>query len=81
MHLFEKSLIGIIAIGYMTWGKGMAPFYAMGELKQNSSGKDLNITHKNTKAMPPNRQIGLPPNSSFFLNVKTTTIWETPTSL
>ena len=44
----------------------MAPFDAMSELKENSAGKDLNVTNKNTKAGQPDRQIGLPLNSSFF---------------
>ena len=35
----------------------MAPFRAMAELKQNSASKDVNVTKKNTKAGPPNRQI------------------------
>ena len=53
----------------------MAPFHTMAELKENSTGKDVNVTNKSTKAGPPNGQIGLSPNSS----VKTTTILETPT--
>ena len=44
----------------------MAPFHAMAELKENSAGKDINVTNKNTKAWPPNRQIGLPLNNSFL---------------
>ena len=43
----------------------MAPFHAMDEIKENSPGKDANVTNKITKAGPPNRQIGLPLNSSF----------------
>ena len=58
----------------------MAPFHAMAELKQNSVGKDFNVTNINTKAGPTNRQIGLPLKAHFF-NCKTTTIWETPTIL
>ena len=50
----------------MTYGKGMTPFHAMVELKQNSAGKYLNVTNMNTKTGPPNRQIGLPLTSSFF---------------
>ena len=37
----------------------MAPFHAMAELNQNSPGKDANVTNKNTKAGPPNCQIGI----------------------
>ena len=48
----------------------MAPFHAMVELKQNSAGKDLNVTNVNTKAGPPNCQIGLPLNSSFLYESK-----------
>ena len=44
----------------------MAPFHAMAELMENNAGKDLNVTNKNTKAGPPNRQISLPVNSSFL---------------
>ena len=44
----------------------MAPFHAIAELKENSAGKDVNVTNKSTKAGPPNRQIGLPLNSSFL---------------
>ena len=44
----------------------MALFHFMAKLKENSAGKDVNVTNKNTKAGPPNRQIGLPLNSSFF---------------
>ena len=50
--------------------KGLAPFHAMVELKQNSAGKNLNVTNINAKAGPPNRQIGLPPNSSFLYESK-----------
>ena len=35
----------------------MALFHAMGELKKNNTGKDVNVTNKNTKAGPPNRQM------------------------
>ena len=44
----------------------MAPLHAMAELKQNSAGKDINVTNINTKAGPPNRQICLPLNSLFL---------------
>ena len=44
----------------------MAPFHAMAKLKQNSAGKDLNVTNINTKVGPSNRQIVLPPYSSFL---------------
>ena len=44
----------------------MAPFHAMAELKQNSAGKDVNVTNKSTKAGPLNRQISLPLSSSFL---------------
>ena len=43
----------------------MASFHAMVELKDNSAGEDANDTNKSTKAGPPNRQIGLPLNSSI----------------
>ena len=44
----------------------MAPFHVMAESKENSAGKDVNATNKSTKARLPNRQIGLPLNSSFL---------------
>ena len=44
----------------------MAPFHAMAKLKKNIAGKNVNVTIKSTKAGPPNRQIGLPLNSSFL---------------
>ena len=44
----------------------MASFHALAELKQISAGKDVNVTNKSSKAGPPNRQIGLPLNSSFL---------------
>ena len=44
----------------------MAPFHAMADIKKNSACKDVNVTNKSTKAGPPNRQIGLPLNSSFL---------------
>ena len=44
----------------------MAPFRAKAELKQNSAGKDVNVTNRNTKAGPLNRQIGLPLNISIL---------------
>ena len=50
----------------MALGKGMAPFHEMAELKKNSACKDVNVTNKNLKAGPPNRQLGLPLNNSFL---------------
>ena len=44
----------------------MAHIHAMAELKQNSAGKDVSVTNKNTNAGPLNRQIGLLLNSSFL---------------
>ena len=44
----------------------MALFHAMAESQENSAGKDGNVANKNTKAGPPNCQIGLPLNSSFL---------------
>ena len=38
----------------------------MAELKENRAGKDVNVSNKNAKAGPPNRQIGLPLNSPFL---------------
>ena len=70
MCLFKKSLLGAncnrlydfdIAIG-----KKYVPFSCYGRIKENSAGKCLNIANTNTKADPPNCQIGLPINSSFL---------------
>ena len=44
----------------------MAPFHAIAKVKENSAGKNVNVTNKNTKAGPPNCLIGLPLNSSFL---------------
>ena len=44
----------------------MVSFHAMAELKENSARKDDNVTNKSTKEGPPNRQIGLPLNTSFL---------------
>ena len=44
----------------------MASFHAKAELKQSSASKDVNVININTKARPPNRQIGLPLNGSFL---------------
>ena len=44
----------------------MSSFHAMAELKENSASKDVNVTNKSKKAGPPNRQTGLPLNSSFL---------------
>ena len=44
----------------------MAPFHAVAKFKENSAGKDVNVTNKSTKAWPSNRQMDLPLNSSFL---------------
>ena len=41
------------------------PFSCYGRIKANSAGENFNVTNINTKAGTPNRQIGLPVNSSF----------------
>ena len=56
----------------------MAPFLFYGQIKAKSSTKNLYVTNINTKAIAPNRQIGLPLNSSFFSIIKTNTICATP---
>ena len=63
MLLFEKRFIGVYC---NRLGKGTAPFHAMAKLKQNSAGKDVNVTNINAKAGPPNGQISLPLNTSFL---------------
>ena len=44
-----------MAIGYMTLGKGMAPFSCCGRIETNRAAKELNVTNINMKAGPPNR--------------------------
>ena len=66
MLLFEKRFIGVYCNRLYDLGKGMAPFHARAELKQSSAGKDVDLTNKNIKAEPANRQISRPLNSSFL---------------
>ena len=66
MLLLEKRFISLYCNELYDLGQDMAPFHAMTELKENSAGKDVNITNKSGKAMPPNCQIRLPLNSSFL---------------
>ena len=41
-------------------------FSCYGRVKANSATQEPNVTNINTKAGPPNRQIGLPLNSLFL---------------
>ena len=50
----------------MTWGKGMAPFRGIAELKHAAQPKKLDVTNVNTKVGPSSRQIGIPINNSFL---------------
>ena len=67
MFLFQGSLIGVYCNRLYDLRERHGPFSCYGQIKANSAGKDLNVTNINTKTGPPNRQIGLPPNSSFLL--------------
>ena len=62
MVLFEKSLIDAYCNRLYDLGKTHE--------NTNSPGKTLNVTNINTTAGPPNRQIGLPPNSLFLYESK-----------
>ena len=66
MVLFEKSLIGADCNRLYGLKERHGLFSCYGRIKANSAGKNPNITNINTKAGPPNRQIGLRLNSSFY---------------
>ena len=66
MLLFEKRLICVYCNRLYDLGQRHGPFSCYGRIKANNAGKNLNVTNINTKAGPPNCQIGLPPNSSFL---------------
>ena len=66
MFLFEKSLIGAYCDMLYDFEERLGPFLCYWRIKANSIGKNLNIINIKSKALPPNRQIGLPPNSSFL---------------
>ena len=66
MFLCEKSLIGAYCNRLGDLGERHGPFLCYGRIKANITGKYLDVTNINAKAGPPNRQIGLPLNSSFF---------------
>ena len=66
MFLFEKSLIGIYCNRLYDLGERHGSFLCCGRIKRNSAGKNLNVTNINAKAGPLNRQMALPPNSSFL---------------
>ena len=66
MLLFEISFVGAYCNRLSDLGERRGFFSCYGRIKVNSASKNLNITNINTKAGPPNRQIGLPLNSSFF---------------
>ena len=63
MFLFEKSLTGVYCNRLCDLGERHNFFHAMAELKQNSAGKNLNVTNINKKAGPSSGQIGFPLNS------------------
>ena len=70
MFLFEKSLIGAYCNRLCDLGQRHCPFSCYGQIKANSAGKNPDVTNSNTKAGSPNRQIGLPLNSSFLCESK-----------
>ena len=70
MFLFEKSLIDAYFNRLYDLKEREGPFSSYGRIKANAAGKNLNVTNINTKAGPPNRRIGLTPNSSFLYETK-----------
>ena len=66
MFLLEKSFIGAYCNRLYDLKERHGSFYAKAELKQTAQAKILNVANINTKVGPPNRQIGLPLNSSFL---------------
>ena len=67
--MFEKSSIGAYWIKLYHLGERRDLFSCYGRIKANSAGKNLNVRNRNTKAGPPNRQLGLPLTSSFFMSL------------
>ena len=65
MFLFEKNVIGAYCNRLYDLEESHSPFSCYGRTKANCAGKNLNVTNINTKAEPPNRQIGLSLYSSF----------------
>ena len=72
MFLFEMSLIGIYCNRLYDLKETHGSFSCYGRIKANSAGKTFNVTNIDTKAGPPNRQIGLPLNTSFLYESKKT---------
>ena len=70
MFLLEKSLIGTYCNRLYDLWKRHGPFSCYGQIIANSAGKNINVTNVTTKAGPPNRQTGLPLNSSFLYESK-----------
>ena len=66
MFFFEKSLRGAYCNMLYDLGQRHGLFSCYGRIKANRAGKNLNVININTKAGPPNHQIGLPLNSSFL---------------
>ena len=66
MFMFEKNLISAYCNRLYDLGERHGLFSCNGQIKANSAGKNLCVTNINTKAGTPNRQIGLPLNSSFL---------------
>ena len=76
MFLFEKSSIATYRNRLYDLGQRHGPFPCYGQNKANGAGENLNVTNINTcnkintKVGPPNREIGLPLNSSFLYETK-----------
>ena len=64
--MLENSLEGAYFNRLYDSGERHGPLSCYGRIKANSAGKNLDVTDINTKAGPPNRQIGLPLSSSFL---------------
>ena len=64
--MFEKNLISAYCNRLYDLGERHGPFSCYGQIEANRAGKNLCVTDINTKAGTPNRQRGLPLNSSFL---------------
>ena len=62
--LLQNGIIGIYWL--CDFGQRHSPLSHDGGIKANSTANELDITNTNAKRCPPNCQIGLPLNSSFF---------------
>ena len=62
----KRAYYALIEINYMTFGKGIASFPAMTELKQTAQLKNYNVTNIIIKGGPSNHQIGVTIHTLFL---------------